>query len=554
MSNVAFETLHDLAGRMKPVSITRARFASNYRFRAARFLVVGLYLGLSALLGVGLAGCGQPEPMMVMLVADGQERLLQVSATSLTVRDLLDALNVELGSLDRVEPDLYVDVIPEMVVVVTRVEETFDSEHQVLPFAHKTVRSEAVQEGERRLLQAGTNGELEITYRVMLEDGVEVSREEVSRQILIEPIDESILVGVKGELVSVPVSGTIVYLSGGNAWVVRKSTELRRNMTGSSDLDGRVFSLSADGSRLLFTRAMVGDEGTPLNSLWTARTSLVGEEPQYLGVTGVIWGEWAPDGRRLAYSTAERTGGVPGWKANNDLWIMTLPEEGSGEDAEIEQILQSTAEIPYAWWGRQYSWSPDGNYLAYAQADEVGIVSLTDKHRLPLASFSEYRTQSHWAWVPSVSWSPDGQMLASVRHEGNLEGLSAEDSPVFGLWVSSGRGDIEVRLVEEVGMWSAPRWSSTGNGLLAYGLAQSPRNSQDSRYELYVMDRDGSNVRRLFPPEGLMGLIAPEVAWSPDGDALIFEYEGNVYRVTVEGAYLKQLTSDGQSTHPRWSK
>jgi hypothetical protein len=349
----------------------------------------------------------------------------------------------------------------------------------------------------------------------MLEDGVEVSREEVSRQVLIEPVDETVLIGVQGELASVPVSGTIVYLSGGNAWVMRDSTELRRNITGSSDLDGRVFSLSADGSRLLFTRAMVGDEETPLNSLWTARTSLVGEEPQYLGVTGVVWGEWAPDGRRLAYSTAERTGGVPGWKANNDLWLMALPEEGSDQGAEITQILPPTAEIPYAWWGRNYSWSPDGDYVAYAQADEVGVVSVSDKQTVPLAAFPEYRTQSHWAWVPSVSWSPDGSMLAFVGHEGDLEGLNAEDSPVFGLWITSTTGDVKVRLVEEVGMWSGPRWSPSANGLLAYGQAQSPRNSQDSRYELYVMDRDGSNVRRLFPPEGLMALIAPDVAWSP---------------------------------------
>jgi WD40 repeat protein len=416
------------------------------------------------------------------------------------------------------------------------------------------VRSEGVREGERRLLQAGRNGEVEITYRVMLEDGVEVSREEVSRQILVEPVDETVLVGVQGELVSVPVSGTIVYLSGGNAWVVRESTDLRRNITGSSDLDGRVFSLSADGSRLLFTRAMVGDEGTPLNSLWTARTSLVGEEPEYLGVTGVIWGEWAPDGKLLAYSTAERTGGVPGWKANNDLWTIALPEDGSGKEAAIEQILLPTAEIPYAWWGRQYSWSPDGTYLAYAQANEMGIVSLVDKQLLPLASFPEYHTQSHWAWVPTVSWSPDGGLLALVGHEGDLEGLSAEDSPVFGLWVTSASGKVKVRLVEEVGMWSGPRWSPLEHGLLAYGQAQSPRNSQDSRYELYVMDRDGSNVRRLFPPEGLMGLIAPDLAWSPLGSALLFEYEGNLYRVDVETAVLVRLTSDGQSSHPRWSQ
>jgi len=543
-----------MAVRMNPACMKDARLLAIYLHSAKRLLAVGFCLGAFVLLGLGLVGCGQPEPMTVTLLADGQEQLLQVTATYLTVRDLLDAMSLELGSFDRVEPDLYAEITAEMIVVVTRVEETFDSVHQVLPFQHKTVRSEGVREGERRLLQAGRNGEVEITYRVMLEDGVEVSREEVSRQILVEPVDETVLVGVQGELVSVPVSGTIVYLSGGNAWVVRESTDLRRNITGSSDLDGRVFSLSADGSRLLFTRAMVGDEGTPLNSLWTARISLVGEEPEYLGVTGVIWGEWAPDGKLLAYSTAERTGGVPGWKANNDLWTIALPEDGSGKEAAIEQILLPTAEIPYAWWGRQYSWSPDGTYLAYAQANEMGIVSLVDKQLLPLASFPEYHTQSHWAWVPTVSWSPDGGLLALVGHEGDLEGLSAEDSPVFGLWVTSASGKVKVRLVEEVGMWSGPRWSPLDHGLLAYGQAQSPRNSQDSRYELYVMDRDGSNVRRLFPPEGLMGLIAPDLAWSPLGSALLFEYEGNLYRVDVETAVLVRLTSDGQSSHPRWSQ
>lgn len=514
----------------------------------------GLRLAIFLLLGFGLSACGEPESMQVTLAADGNEQVLLVTASYLTVGDLLDAVGLSLGALDRAEPDLYVEVTGGMTVVVTRVEEIFETEHQVLPFAHKTVRSEAVPEGERRLLQAGTNGELEITYQLTLEDGDEVSREEVSRLILVEPVDETVLVGVQGELGSVPISGTVVYLSGGNAWLMRESSDLRRNITGSSDLDGRVLALSADGSRLLFTRVMVGDVDTPLNSLWMARTSLVGEDPQYLGVTGIIWGQWAPDGRRVAYSTAERSGGVPGWKANNDLWVMTLPEEGSNGEAVIDRVLPPTAEIPYAWWGRTYAWSPDGNYLAYGQADEVGIVALSDKLPLSLASFPEYRTQSHWAWVPTVSWSADGYLLTFVAHEGDLAGLVPEDNPIFGLWATSADSELTARLAEEVGMWSAPRWSPVSSGLLAYGQAQSPRNSQDSRYELFVMDRDGSNKRRLFPPEGLMGLVAPDVAWAPGGDALLFEYESNLYRVDVHTGDLAQLTSDGQSTHPRWAK
>src|SRR5690606_6079893 len=104
--------------------------------------------------------------------------------------------------------------------------------------------------------------------------------------------------------------------------------------------------------------------------------SLVGEEPRFLGLTGIIWAAWAPDGHRFAYSTAERVTGLPGWKANNDLWLAVLDDEPEGR-IKTEMLLPATAEIPYAWWGRSYTWSPDGNYLAYAQSDQVGIIALT---------------------------------------------------------------------------------------------------------------------------------------------------------------------------------
>jgi dipeptidyl aminopeptidase/acylaminoacyl peptidase len=524
------------------------------RGRAGRVWVLGLVL---VALIAGLGACGDTRPMRVTLLADGEQVLLDVTGQSVPVRTLLDAAGVTLGSLDRVEPDLYVTATDGLTVTVTRVEETFENERQPVPFAHRTVRSEGVPAGEQRLLQVGANGQIEITYKLVLEDGAEVSRQEVRREIVVEPVDEIVLVGVEGQLTSVPISGTIAYLTGGNAWFMRESSELRRNITGYGDLDGRVFALSGDGARLLFTRAAPGDGGGPLNSLWLARTSLVGEEPQDLGITGAIWAEWSPDGTRIAYSTAERTEGVPGWKANNDLWLMAVPDDASevvSEEAGPRMLLAPSAEIPYAWWGRTYSWSPDGQVLAYGQADQVGTVTLDDGVAVSLMTFPPLRTQSSWAWVPEISWAPDGSLLAFVVHEGDLEGLSPEDSPIFGLWAVSPDGNLRVRLAEEVGMWAAPRWSPVEEGLLSYGQAQSPRNSQDSRYELFVMDRDGSNARRLFPPEGLMGLVGPDVAWSPDGERVLIEYEGNLYRVNVEQGLLDQLTSDGQSSHPRWAR
>jgi Tol biopolymer transport system component len=192
--------------------------------------------------------------------------------------------------------------------------------------------------------------------------------------------------------------------------------------------------------------------------------------------------------------------------------------------------------------------------LAYGQADEVGIVTVIDRTAYPLASFATFRTQSHWAWIPEASWSADGRWLAFIVHEGDLEGLAPEDSPVFGLWVAGVDGNVKIRLAEEVGMWASPRWSPLKeNGMLVYGQAQSPRNSQDSRYELFTLDRDGSNARRIFPPEGMMGVHAPDVAWSPTGDELLFEYEGDLYRLQLEKGALDRLTSDGGSSHPRWA-
>ena len=502
---------------------------------------------------ISLGACGTPQPMRVVLLADGKEQTLVITAEQMTVGDLLSRVGVALDSLDRVDPDLYVLVSSGMQVRVTRIKEEFETQQQALPFAHQTVRSERVAQGERRLLQPGSNGGLEITYRVTLEDGVEVAREEVRREVVSEPVDEIIVVGVQGELTSVPISGTVVYLSGGNAWLMRESSGLRRNITGTGDLDGRVFDLSQNGAYLLFTRATTGEENAPLNSLWMAQPSLVGEEPRFLDVSGVIWAAWAPDGRRFAYSTAERVTGLPGWRAKNDLWLVTLSDD-PGAQAKTQMLLPATADIPYAWWGRIYAWSPDGEYLAYAQSNELGVIALVDGALVPLASFPTFQTQSHWAWVPSVSWSPDGYLLAFVKHRGEVEGLSPEDSPVFDLTVVSVDGDLEIRLVEEVGMWSGPRWSSAASGMLVYGQAQSPRNSQDSRYELFVIDRDGSNARRLFPPTGLMGIIAPDVAWSPNGEAVLIEYESNLYRVDVQTNRLDQLTSDGQSSNPRWGR
>ena len=66
-------------------------------------------------------------------------------------------------------------------------------------------------------------------------------------------------------------------------------------------------------------------------------------------------------------------------------------------------------------------------------------------------------------------------------------------------------------------------------------------------------DRDGSNELKLFPSGDEVGLEAPQMAWSPNGDQLVIAHKGNLYRLDL-GGQLRQLTADGESGHPRWSR
>ena len=536
-----------------------------------RFVLLALVLAVGLLT---LLACGPPEPMPVTIVVDGGQRVVQT--TGATVRDVLAENGVTLGELDRVEPDLWVETTPGMTVTVVRVEEKLEAVREVVPFQHKTVKSEAMAEGETRLIQPGANGEVEIIYRLILEDGVEVARNELRRATINPAVDEIVVVGTQGALVSVPISGTIAYLSAGNAWLMREASGGRRPLTSEGDLDSRVFALSPDGRQLLFTRSGGTDPTAPLNTLWVITTTVLGETAQSLGLAGLSYGQWSSDGRRFAYSTAERTAGSPGWKANNDLWIASFTEAGRGP-ISVTQVLSPSAESVYSWWGTHYAWSPDGRYFAYAQADQVGLIDAVSGERTPLIQFPVYHTYGEWVWTPGLSWSPDSRFIACVVHGPSETGEeSPEDSPIFDLWVLSTDGQVKVQLVSQAGMWAAPCWSPVQQSpepdfgelsravegpvsgrqesSIAYGRAQEPYNSQLGLYDLYVMDRDGSNKLKLFPSGDEVGLEAPQMAWSPYGDPLVIAHKGNLYRLDVANGRLQQLTADGESGHPRWSR
>ncbi len=505
-----------------------------------------LWAGLS--LFALLTGCKPlpTPPNRVAIVADGERRTVETKTD--TVRALLQEAELTLGELDRITPPETAQIRDGMAITITRVTQTFETITETLPFGRQTARDAAVLEGETRLLQVGAPGIREYIYRLTFEDGVQVERILVKDSIARQPVDEVLLVGTQSHATTVNITGTLAYLDHQDAWIVRGTTATRRRLTAFGDLDGRVFSLTPDGKRLLFTRAITEDAG--INALWLIETAEAEAEALALKIDNVLWADWTPDGQSLAWTTAEPVAQAPGWRGRNDLWTARLNNQNAL--AGKQEILTPEAGGGFGWWGTRYAWSPTGDALAYARADEIGVVFLKERTPRPLLQFPALRTYSSWVWTPEPVWAAEGQTLASIIHGPNPGEGGPEESPVFDLWLLAASGAYSVEIASEVGMWAAPRFSPDGETLL-FGKATIPYQSALSSYTLCQMDRDGSNRSCFFPPEGELGIKVPGWRWSPDARYLIFIYHNALHllRRDATGAPIP-ITGEGGITAFDW--
>jgi Tol biopolymer transport system component len=533
----------------------------------------GEFLCLALVSLVLVVGCrGQDDPdtpriPVVNLIADGREQ--QFQTTGSTVGELLEFAGVELDDLDRIEPGEYTPLSDGLVIRVVRVRyETETGPERIVPYEKQIVQDTSVPAGESRILEPGVNGIEQTVFRVVYEDDVEVERVPVRSIVVQEARPETVLVGVRETFTPTPIKGTVAYLSGNravgyNAWVMRRSSGSQRRMTFDGTLDTRVFALSPDGSRLLFTRHISETTSRAseehFNSLWLVNTTVSNAEPVDLRLNDVLWADWSPDGEGIAYSTGKVAVGSPGWQAHNDLWTARINDRL--RLADKTEVFEGTAGGAFFWWGTNYAWSPDRRYIAYAQPDNIGFVRLQDGKRTELSRFAPLNTYSNWVWVPELSWSPDSRFLTTVLHGPSITGESPEDSQVFDVWVFDIEHPLTVKHVSQVGMWAAPTWSSNGgapaqasyDSQIAFARARSPYESANSSYDLYVMDRDGSNRQRVFPPDGDLGLKGPRFEWGPDGRQLITIYGDDLYLVDIAQDNVRRLTIDSSAQAVEWS-
>ena len=526
-----------------------------------------------------LAACDQTPPILtsqesvqVSITADATTTDFATKAT--TVREALAEADVLVNELDEVTPPPFTPLENGMDITIVRVTESLETILKTIPFEIKIVRSDALGANDPPVIvQGGKPGLVEETVRIVYRDGIETERW-VTQETQIEARQDEIrMVGISAIRGNVEFPGILAFRNGGAAVILRGNTLVPEQLNIEGVLDGRVFTLSPSGNYLLYT---INESNNSFsNSLWIISTER-GARPQALRVNNVLWADWNPTRLdEIAYTTAETTSQPPGWEANNDLWLGKIPDSYIAQFAPT--LLIETYPATYGWWGGSYAWSPAGTAIAYSYADEVGVIDLeadreSDPHR-SLQRFTDFNTLADWVWVPTLTWSPDGRFIAFTNH--NSQDATEQ---VFDSWLVDTSTGASGRIVPETGMWGHLHWAPVGgtpytdttplsytvpitepiaNSQIAFLKTTDADDSQRSPYVLWLMDRDGSNGRRLYPAAGENALFPREqrfMAWSPDGRFIAFIHNQTLHLYNLITNEVTLITQDdAPAAYPTWA-
>jgi TolB protein len=213
---------------------------------------------------------------------------------------------------------------------------------------------------------------------------------------------------------------------------------------------------------------------------------------------------WSPDGARIAFRK-ERSG-------ETEIWLMNA-------DGTDQRRLTA---------GLSPTWSPDGSWIACAgPSGTSGVLTLirpdgTRLRQLPHTEGGEYPT-----------WSPDGTRIA---FNSNLTGDHV-------MYIAEADGSNVVDLSEVGEGWQVD-WSPDGRRI----LFTSHRDNAGGYTDVYVMNPDGSDVRRLTQQ------LAYTPAWSPDGEHIVFSAPG-LFVMNADGTGVTPIpTNVGETSLPDWTE
>ena len=244
---------------------------------------------------------------------------------------------------------------------------------------------------------------------------------------------------------------------------------------------------------------------------------------------------WSPDGRTIGFTRREEVGEYVTY-SEDDVFVM---------DSDGGDPRQLTAEVEGKHAG-QPEWSPDGQEIVYMRGEAVpsSLPARPGELFVINADGGEPRPLTRGAHDLHPAWSPDGREVAFTR---------AVEPPFAGIWIVNASGGQPRQLTNPPGaVDESVAWSPDGSRI-AFTRTR-PESELDGVASVYVMDRDGTNVRELVRHR-YFSCCTYGLAWSPDGRTIAFETSPSrlctaISLVDVASGEVRPLT---RCTRPRES-
>ncbi|MGW7367092.1 prolyl oligopeptidase family serine peptidase [Streptomyces sp. NPDC054841] len=330
----------------------------------------------------------------------------------------------------------------------------------------------------------------------------------------------------------------------------------------------RAFTVSPDGSRVVFLRSPSGTERA--HRLWVldlegdVRERVAADPDALLGGAAE---ELSAEERARRERSREASGGIVGYAVDREAELAAFALSGRLFTAELR--AGTARELPAAGPVIDPRPSPDGRFVAYAAAGALRVIGTEGEGDRALAEPEDERTSYGVAEFVAAEemgrsrgfwWAPESDRLLVAR---------VDESPVRRWWIAdpahpdrepaamtypaAGTANADVRLFlmgldgsrTEVG-WDRARypylarvhWSSAGAPLL---LVQS----RDQRTALHLaVDTETGTTRTVHVDEdpAWIELLAGVPAWAPDG---------RLVRVADEGGARVLAVGDRPLTGPQ---
>jgi TolB protein len=176
-------------------------------------------------------------------------------------------------------------------------------------------------------------------------------------------------------------------------------------------------------------------------------------------------------------------------------------------------------------------WSPDARSLAFVSYKQ----GYPDLYRaFPFERRPDQTLAAFGGINSSPAFSPDGRSLAmTLSKDGNPE--------IYVLNLSSG---VMRRLTRHAGIDTEPTWSPTGRQLAFI-------SDRSGSPHVYVMDAEGANVRQLTSSG-----FHTQPRWSPRGDAIAYTHRAgshDIWLIEADGSNPRRLTTGGDNQGSTWA-